>query len=103
MKSAIKTRWVKALRSGEYKQGRYALKSTTGYCCLGVLTDLYCKMNKKGWKSTTKTEQEILPKVVMKWAGLGDQDPTVGVSSLASKNDHGMSFKRIAQVIEKSL
>ncbi len=30
-------KWVKALRSGKYKQGRGALQSKKGYCCLGVL------------------------------------------------------------------
>jgi hypothetical protein len=38
----VKERWVKALRGGEYKQGRRALKTympdkTCAYCCLGVL------------------------------------------------------------------
>jgi len=28
--------WIKALRSGEYKQGRGALQGPQGYCCLGV-------------------------------------------------------------------
>lgn len=30
-------KWINALRSGKYKQGRYALQdSNNGYCCLGV-------------------------------------------------------------------
>lgn len=29
-------KWVKALRSGKYKQGTGALQNESGYCCLGV-------------------------------------------------------------------
>lgn len=28
--------WLKALRSGEYKQGQYVLQDSAGFCCLGV-------------------------------------------------------------------
>ena len=28
--------WVKALRSGKYKQGKGALQNRDGFCCLGV-------------------------------------------------------------------
>ena len=40
MKKEIAERWVSALRSGEYKQGKLYLKSENGYCCLGVLCDI---------------------------------------------------------------
>src|SRR5688572_27057198 len=33
--------WVPALRSGKYKQGKSCLKSSVGYCCLGVLCDVH--------------------------------------------------------------
>jgi hypothetical protein len=57
MKKTIMNKWVKALRSGKYKQGREKLCTVNGtigqesYCCLGVLTDLYLqdrKRQKKG-------------------------------------------------------
>jgi hypothetical protein len=32
-----------ALRSGEYKQARGVLQNTGGYCCLGVMCDVYEK------------------------------------------------------------
>ena len=53
MKKNIMNKWVKALRSGKYKQCRDQLcivSGTTGeesYCCLGVLTDLYLKERKR--------------------------------------------------------
>lgn len=38
MKADLKEKWVAALRSGDYKQGECALRSTEDrYCCLGVL------------------------------------------------------------------
>ena len=47
MKADIKTRWVEALRSGHYKQGKGQLRPTSdSYCCLGVLCDI---MNPEGW------------------------------------------------------
>jgi hypothetical protein len=36
-------RWITALRSGAYEQGRMSLRERSGerYCCLGVLCDVY--------------------------------------------------------------
>ena len=41
----LKEKWVKALRSGDYKQGKEYLKQfdssgQASFCCLGVLADL---------------------------------------------------------------
>lgn len=47
MNTEIKSKWVKALKSKKYKQGKGALKSYLNgkelHCCLGVLCDLYIK------------------------------------------------------------
>ena len=46
MNPEIKERWVKALKSGDYKQGaevlarRDPVEGETFYCCLGVLCDI---------------------------------------------------------------
>lgn len=37
MDQKIKSDWVQALRSGEYKQCKGTLHDGDGYCCLGVL------------------------------------------------------------------
>lgn len=37
MKPEIKTKWIAALRSGEYQQVQQDLHNDEGYCCLGVL------------------------------------------------------------------
>lgn len=40
MRDATKKRWIKALRSGEYKQGKqYLHRPDNTFCCLGVLLD----------------------------------------------------------------
>src|SRR6185369_2630794 len=48
MKKSVKAKWIKALRSGRYKQGNFTLRdkrrSETRYCCLGVLAQIQgCK------------------------------------------------------------
>jgi hypothetical protein len=40
MDPEIKAKWVEALRSGRYEQGRMMLLHEGRYCCLGVLCDL---------------------------------------------------------------
>lgn len=40
MKKSIMTKWVKALRSGEYKQGFGYLCNEGNHCCLGVLCEI---------------------------------------------------------------
>ena len=34
-------KWVKALRSGEYKQTKLSLSDDVGYCCLGVVCKVF--------------------------------------------------------------
>ena len=46
MDEELKANWLRALRSGKYKQGMGYLRSTTSedepdsFCCLGVLCDI---------------------------------------------------------------
>jgi len=41
MDPELKTKWLTALRSGDYKQGTYELRTfDNNYCCLGVLADV---------------------------------------------------------------
>jgi len=41
MDKALKAKWLKALRSGKYKQGKYRLRNNRDeFCCLGVLCDV---------------------------------------------------------------
>lgn len=118
MNKRIKKKWLKALRSGEYVQGKGALCQKGAeydkFCCLGVLTDLFLIEKGKGWDAPPNSLAEygvkeeggeqlyILPDIVSKWADV-DQMPKVGYLAVATLNDHGSSFKEIANLIEKHL
>jgi hypothetical protein len=41
MNKELKDRWIAALRSGDYPQTQNELCNSAGYCCLGVLCDIY--------------------------------------------------------------
>lgn len=121
MKTEIKKLWVKALRSGEYEQGKGALVQAGNkrdyFCCLGVLTDLYIERHVcDGWHEQKQIdgsrflfggEGYFIPARVRRWAGIADRNPLVrakdGLRSLTSCNDTGKSFDEIADAIEKSL
>lgn len=111
MKTDIKKKWVRALRSGKYKkaQGNLRVEGSSGgikgYCCLGVLSDLYVKEKSKTFESLN--ENHVLPVKVMRWAGLTSSNPSVntkrtGEENLATLNDgnDGYGFRRIADLIE---
>lgn len=114
MNKEIKQKWVKALRSGKYKQTRSKLKSTNGrFCCLGVLCDIYAKEN--GLRCSRHNDVamgifdslELLPDEIKDWADV-DNDPILylkeGTKTLTCLNDEdGKSFKEIADLIEENL
>lgn len=118
MNSQIKQKWIDALKSGEYQQTSGHLRTEQGYCCLGVLCNIYAEAknndevqlnlwNKYDDHYEILGEGLILPGEVRKWAGLSDNDVFYydeGESVyLASLNDSGMSFNQIAQVIEDKI
>lgn len=91
MKKKIAEKWMKALESGQYKQGRGKLCNIAGdrFCCLGVLTNLYCEEKGKDFDEVTgvfdsmedndvsyeeavklQLETTDLPRKVQKWAGI---------------------------------
>lgn len=120
MDSRVKRLWLKALRGGHYKKTDGQLRrssddSSPEYCCLGVLTELYRLDTGRGrwqdddqfrWRNDTAHGE--LPMCVMKWAGLDSCDPVLVPKeeeevTAAELNDNGVSFKRIAQLIERWL
>jgi len=128
MKKDIAKKWVKALRSGKYKQGECYLKQFNDngqakHCCLGVLCELYNNEMKKKHKKSLNTkivdgyaerpvsfnkQQQGLPSVVKKWAGMKDSlgyfiADTEFSECLADLNDMGTKFKTIANTIEKNV
>ena len=95
MNKTIAMKWVKALRSGKYKQGEAYLCQITSkgkrHCCLGVLTDMYQAEQKAKKKKVLPAKigkmyddapfnvvkygsgecaAEELPIAVQRWAGM---------------------------------
>jgi len=111
----VKKKWLKALRSGEYVQGRGALCQVGGdydtFCYLGVLTDLYLLEKGEGWDARPGEGYlrfgdwyAALPPSVSEWAGLATSDPQLGAASGTAWNDRmGASFSKIADMIEEEL
>lgn len=89
MDAKLKSEWVKALRSGKYKQGKRWLSRGGYHCCLGVLRCIDESVKKHG------TDEMLDPR-------------TCGVlwktqEALSWRNDEGMSFLDIADYIEKNI
>lgn len=110
MDKKIRNKWVKALRSGKYKQGTGALVSPGNgqkkdrFCCLGVL----CAITKKdmeladtgGFSYRGEYECGNLPRNFQEEIGLSDEQQKKLIAMNDITND---SFKRIATYIEKNL
>ena len=132
MNTEVKQKWINALRSGKYEQGSEKLRSVTGYCCLGVLCDIYAQEHNTQWEFRGYDENgeetnpqpmdywyfdehsEFLPETVMNWAELKTHNPTVRVhcddedtryytDEIANVNDSGYDFSQIANIIEAQL
>lgn len=125
MNPEVKQKWIKALKSGKYQQGNAKLcqrikkndnpeQYTYGYCCLGVLTELFLeefpgKLSEE-WVNNTilnskpgtiaydqskryilndvymsDTEATYLPYSVQKWADL-ERNPRVNISDISEFN-----------------
>jgi hypothetical protein len=109
MNPEIKSKWVVALRSGEYRQIASRLRRNDTYCCLGVLCDLHSKATGREWDDTFYSgSYDVLPRSVVEWAQLDSTNPNVTyegkLMSLSNLNDdHECNFSIIADVIEASL
>lgn len=114
MKKRVKKLWVEALRSGKYQQGTGQLRNEYNrFCCLGVLCNLHAQAHPKIAKRQTNPESYLgeswfTPSDVIEWAGLAHPNPRLLYENydwpLSVLNDReGLSFKRIATLIEKQL
>ena len=55
------SKWVAALRSGEYGQARGRLREGNRFCCLGVACDVYMKETGRGnWLNASKNENKTI-------------------------------------------
>lgn len=107
-------RWVEALRSGNYKQGKGYLQVvdefSVSYCCLGVACDIsgLGKWEHELDSHSYLGEEAVLPSHVRRWLGLDEDNPAVKTLDddwygLAYLNDRGgYTFNDIADAIERT-
>jgi hypothetical protein len=111
MNKQLKVKWLKALRSGEYRRAEGTLATMDGkkFCCLGVLADIQgCTWKPdttehglvplaKNGRALVKGSDDFLP--VRRAGGLTSEQQGI----LADMNDDGKTFKQIAKYIEANL
>lgn len=113
MNPEIKDRWLTALRSGEYKQGKgYLRQADDTFCCLGVLADIAVKdgacpvpelkANRAVPHYTYDSLSGDLTIELSGWAGLEPYDD-VQSRLMGMNDDYGLSFEQIADWIEENL
>lgn len=92
MNKDVKEKWVKALRSGEYKQCQLTLSSVDDkeHCCLGILCKVLGETDEK-----IRANRYNVPKHLD--VGLNIKE----MQYLAGLNDEGFSFTSIADEIDK--
>ena len=105
--------WVKALRSGEYKQTQGTLKKDgeygggdKAYCCLGVLCDVWPggEWASLGYKVTDADEDAYAWEEEVGDPLEGILDGFVTQEDLIELNDtYGQTFDQIADAIEESI
>lgn len=101
MDKKLKAKWVKALRSGRYKQTTGMLEYGGANCCLGVLCRVARLKRRGGGYFIFDGDDDALELP----GGYGEH---VGISiheqsELQAMNDGGKSFDEIARYISKNL
>lgn len=116
--------WIKALRSGDYRQAREALRTSSesgdvvGYCCLGVACDLYSTLVDGEWNhddfiypdpdaepdgetinGVRRLETDIVYSAISSWLGLTNGEE----KNLIKMNDEDeCTFEEIADFLEET-
>jgi hypothetical protein len=125
MNPEVKAKWLMALRSGEFTQGKGALRvmkdsirspSGESHCCLGVLCELYKRDHpddpKADWQGKGFYGRTAYPApIVLEWAGFIEADPKVNfqirgvdMNGIGVLNDNIQDgFKTVADRIERDL
>jgi hypothetical protein len=122
MQTIERTKWVKALRSGDFPQTRHALRNESGYCCLGVACDIFSEelgldtvrryINDTKFDTAYDHQSTVLPQNVADFIGLRTREGRFskyrhGVEAegheyeaLTTLNDDGVTFEEIADILE---
>ena len=122
MKPELKARWIAALRSGKFKQGRNFLARNNEFCCLGVACEVFKDdiqlkvtetkdLDLRNHYKMYEGSKYALPTRLMEYlelSGSGAEFPSpikVGIHKVASPiglNDTlGFTFAQIADIIEE--
>lgn len=114
----LKVKWLEALRSDKYEQGRSHLRTADNrFCCLGVLCDVidptrwtarrgssWLYMDREGFVPIDVATKTGMRSSLL--GALGDDDTSDTDACqfhLSAMNDNGSSFAEIADWIEKKL
>lgn len=107
-------RWVAALRGGEFKQCRGQLSKNGGYCCLGVVCEIFreeLSLEKHeltfGDGYSYNESYQYLPCKVKEYLALNTTEGYFRKKDgkgeyLSNLNDDGASFEEIADIIEEN-
>lgn len=116
----LRQKWLNALRSGRYQQGRRHLRKDGRYCCLGVLCDVSgvgkWRYNERfscfsyGGDTPYNNATATVPELVREAVGLRDEGGGAGnavgskvYSGLIWLNDNReLSFEEIADILEQN-
>lgn len=98
MKKQHAKKWIKALRSGKYKQTKNKLRNNGGFCCLGVLDEIFPKKQLSGGDFNFLENYERIGLHSSDGELLGDDG--YYNTSLSFLNDNGFTFDEIADVIQ---
>lgn len=118
----LQRKWLKALRSGKYKQAESALHTFDGkvhrFCCLGVACDVLGMtardpmVEREGWNPIELyptefrygKESTVLPETARRRLAMyhATGEKRNGSDALTELNDSGKTFKQIANIIEAS-
>ena len=116
------TKWIAALRSGEFMQGKGTLRSGVAYCCLGVACEVFRRETANGdWFPQLFGYERfefhaglgytvgVLPAAVVAWLGLEETSPSVYMPeydrliALTELNDtRDYDFAQIADILEST-
>ncbi len=102
--------WIKALRSGRFKQGRGMLAPKDLFCCLGVACEVAIENDVTAKKTPLngafRYDKQLahLPTSVRKWLGIARINPILnaGFSASILNDARGWDFNQIADAIEKT-
>ena len=106
--------WIDILRSGDYEQAKHEMRNGDRYCCLGVACDISglgeWVYSSGGYEYVVdgQGKKDVLPLAVMDWLGLNQEAGEHYVNgsfsngtSLGELNDDGLTFEKIADIIEE--